>query len=56
MVAHNKTSLFDVLVQVVFRCFGAVNKFTFSHGAIKKCFFSFGALTNVLFCLVLLKK
>jgi hypothetical protein len=56
MVEHHKTGSFDVLVQVFFQRFGAVNECTFSHGAVMKCFeFSFGALTYVLFCLVLLR-
>jgi hypothetical protein len=55
MVEHHKTGSFDVLVQVFFQRFGAVNVFVFSHSAVMKYSFSFGALTNVLFCLVLLR-
>jgi hypothetical protein len=34
MVEHHKTGSFDVLVQVFFQRFGAVNVFLFSRGAV----------------------
>jgi hypothetical protein len=51
MVEHHKTGSFDVLVQVFFQHFGAVNEFLFSHGAVMKYFF-FIWCTNE--CIILL--
>jgi hypothetical protein len=41
MVEHHRTGWFDVLMQVFFQCFGAVNEFLFSHGAVMIFFFIF---------------
>ncbi len=50
MVAHNKTGLFDVLVQVFFQRFVLLMNLHFPSVLLnKKCFFSFGAVTNVIF-------
>jgi hypothetical protein len=47
MVAHNKTSLFDVLVQDCFQCFVLLMNLHFPLVLLEKHFFSFGAVTNV---------